>query len=170
MKLRFVLGPDGQVYFDLSGKAPGESVELSARRDEFNKALSQLDQLGRVPEDLVQQVEKMLLKRFEQSLNMAKKAGVVSLGFDKAKQAIEKGKARLIILAEDAGKDIKGRVNSMKKGGYALFSWGSNAQLASIFGVAACSVVCLKEGPSTKQVADLLKKIQAFSLKEDKEA
>lgn len=164
MMLRFVLGPDGKVYFDLSGQVEGQAVELPAERQVFEQELLTLSEKlgGEVADDLADVVEKTLRKHLSQTLNLAKKAGVLCLGFDQTQEAVRKGQARVLVLAEDAGTDVKKRVEALKQGGYNTLVWGTNKDLATTFGLAACALVCLKESPVTTKVADLVKKLQAF--------
>ena len=158
LKIRLVKGPDGLMHFDPSGKAFGEAVEVESCSDALFSAYP--DQAER----LLGQVKTGLHKRLIQSLHLAKKAGCLSLGFEKSQKAVEKGEARLLILATDAGADAKKRVFALPKGGYRLVEWGQNAQLASIFNVAACSIVCVKAGRVTDNVTEIMKKIEAFSM------
>ena len=109
--IRFVAGPDGAVTPDLARKLPGRgmwvaadraSVEAAARKGGFSRsAKSKLS----APADLADQVEQLLMKRILDGLGLAKRAGDLTSGFEKASAAIAGGKAAWMIEAVDGAAD-----------------------------------------------------------------
>jgi uncharacterized protein len=105
--IRFVAAPDGEIVPDLAGRLPGRGIWVSADR----KALAQAAQKGhfaraakrqvRVPPDLVDRVEALLAARVVELLSLARKAGQAVAGFEKAKEALVSGEARLLLQAAD---------------------------------------------------------------------
>jgi len=109
--IRFVEGPDGAVIPDLGRKLPGRgvwvaadrvSVETAARKGLFSKAARK--RLP-APADLAASVEALLAARLLASLGLARKAGLLVMGFEKVRQAVAEGKAVCLIEARDGAED-----------------------------------------------------------------
>jgi len=109
--IRFVAGPSGEVVPDLARKLPGRglwvaanrtAVETAARKGGFSRsAKTKLS----APADLADQVERRLLKRVLDGLGLARRAGDLTSGFEKASAAIASGKAAWMIEATDGSAD-----------------------------------------------------------------
>jgi hypothetical protein len=109
--IRFVAGPDGVVVPDLARKLPGRglwvaanraAVETAGRRGAFSRsAKTKLS----APADLADQVERLLLKRILDGLGLARRAGELTSGFEKAAAAIAAGKAAWMVEAIDGSAD-----------------------------------------------------------------
>jgi predicted RNA-binding protein YlxR (DUF448 family) len=109
--IRFVATPDGSVVADLSRKLPGRglwvaanraAIETAARKGGFSRsAKTKLT----VPADLADQVETQLKLRILAGLGMARRAGDLTWGFEKASSAIASGKAAWLIEASDGSAD-----------------------------------------------------------------
>ena len=109
--IRFVAGPDGVVVPDLARKLPGRglwvaadraSVETAARKGGFSRsAKTKLS----APADLADQVDRLLAKRVLDGLGLARRAGDLTSGFEKAAAAIASGKAAWMIEASDGAED-----------------------------------------------------------------
>ena len=109
--IRFVAGPGGEVVPDLARKLPGRglwvsadraSVETASRKGGFSRAARA--KLA-APADLADQVERRLLKRVLDGLGLARRAGELTSGFEKAAAAIASGKAAWMIEANDGSAD-----------------------------------------------------------------
>ena len=99
--IRFVAGPDGVVP-DLACKLPGRgmwvqatraAVETAARKGAFSQAAKA--KLAAAP-DLADTVEKLLTRRLLDGLGLARRAGDITFGFEKAAAAIQSGKIKII--------------------------------------------------------------------------
>jgi len=109
--IRFVAGPEGVVVPDLARKLPGRglwvaanraSVETAARKGGFSRsAKTRLT----APADLADQVEGLLRRRILSGLGLAKRAGDLVSGFEKAAAAITAGQAAWMIEAADGSAD-----------------------------------------------------------------
>jgi predicted RNA-binding protein YlxR (DUF448 family) len=109
--VRFVAGPDGAVVPDVARKLPGrglwvearrESVDLAARKGGFSRAAkAKLT----APADLADQVDRLLAARLLSGLGLARRAGDLTLGFEKAASAIEAGKVAWMVEAADGSAD-----------------------------------------------------------------
>ncbi len=109
--IRFVGGPDGTVVPDLARKLPGRgmwveatraAVETAARRGGF--ARSAKTQLKAAP-DLTDQVERLILRRLLDGLGLARRAGELTFGFQKAANSIASGRAAWMVEASDGSAD-----------------------------------------------------------------
>jgi predicted RNA-binding protein YlxR (DUF448 family) len=109
--VRFVAGPDGVVTPDVARKLPGrglwveakrESVEAAAKRGGFSRAAkAKLT----APPDLADLVDRLLAQRLLNGLGLARRAGELTLGFEKAASAIESGKVAWMVEASDGSAD-----------------------------------------------------------------
>ena len=109
--IRFVAGPDSVVVPDLARKLPGRglwvaadraSVETAAKKGGFSRsAKAKLS----APADLADQVDRLLAKRVLDGLGLARRAGDLTSGFEKALAAIAAGKAAWMIEANDGAED-----------------------------------------------------------------
>ncbi len=110
-RVAFVRSPEGKAVPDLREKLPGERIFVTARRDVLEEAFHS----GRLSAALnAQPVEtqkmldllvKLLNEQCLQWLHAAKRAGALIQGFDKGVQCLDRGDARLAILASDAAND-----------------------------------------------------------------
>jgi predicted RNA-binding protein YlxR (DUF448 family) len=111
--VRFVVGPGDVIVPDVLGKLPGRGIWVTSCRSVLEKAgKGQFSRSAKapvsVPEDLVEQVEAGLVKRVLDGVSMARKAGAAVAGFEKVKEWLAKGQARVLLQASDGsgrGKD-----------------------------------------------------------------
>jgi predicted RNA-binding protein YlxR (DUF448 family) len=119
--IRFVADPDGVVVPDLARKLPGRglwaaatrsAVETAARKGGFARAAkAKLT----APADLADQVERGLTKRILDGLGLARRAGDLTSGFEKASAAIAAGKAAWMIEAADGAADGRRKLLQVAK-------------------------------------------------------
>ena len=116
LMLRFVAGPDGVVYYDPSGKAPGVAVEieLEAVAEEITSGKLAESLQATVKEDLLETVILQEKKKFSAGLSLAKKAGILVVGSQNVLQGLREKKVKHVLLAEDAGQDIGKKLYSFK--------------------------------------------------------
>lgn len=105
--LRFVVAPDGGIVPDLAAKLPGRGLWLLPRRDMIDKACARnlfaraAKAPVRVPQDLADQVARGLSARCLDLLGLARRAGMVTAGYEKVKARLAKGRAAALIQATD---------------------------------------------------------------------
>jgi uncharacterized protein len=109
--LRFVLDPEGLVVVDLKNKLPGRGVWVTAARSHVETAERKklfaraFKEPVRVEPGLPDIVGGRLKDSALGALSLARKAGVLVLGFMKVEDAIRSGKTAALIEAADAGAD-----------------------------------------------------------------
>ncbi|MFN4156993.1 MAG: RNA-binding protein [Gemmobacter sp.] len=105
--IRFGIGPEGQVAPDVLGRLPGRGLYVAADRAAIDKAAAKglFARAARkpvvVPPGLSDLVEAQLARRVTDLLSMARKAGDAVTGYEKVKDWLEKGTARVLIQASD---------------------------------------------------------------------
>jgi predicted RNA-binding protein YlxR (DUF448 family) len=134
--VRFVVGPDGTVVPDVARKLPGrglwvearrESVDQAARKGGFSRAAKAKVQ---APADLSDQVDHLLKARVLNGLGLARRAGDLTLGFEKSAQAIEQGKVAWVVEASDGAPDGRRKLSQSARRAAAL-----NLRSPRLFGV-----------------------------------
>lgn len=120
--IRFVVSPDDVLTPDLRRVLPGRGVWVSACREAFDLALRKkafarsLRRPVTVPTDLGDLVETLLHRAAIDMLSMCNKAGLVTAGFAKAMERIEKGTAAVVIqAAEGADHGVRKIEAAMKR-------------------------------------------------------
>lgn len=119
--LRFVLDSEGIVVPDVAERLPGRGLWLQPRRDMMEKACARnlfakaAKRSARVPDDLPQQVERLLLRRCLDLLGLARRAGAVSVGFEKVKSALRAGEVGLLLQAADAAEDGRRKIQALAR-------------------------------------------------------
>jgi len=107
--IRFVVGPDGALVPDVTGRLPGRGIWLSASRQAVETAVTKrlFARAARSPvtvsPTLCDDVEALLARQLRNALGLAYKAGAVAAGFAKADALIAKGRAAALMEACDAG-------------------------------------------------------------------
>ncbi|MEM9168138.1 MAG: DUF448 domain-containing protein [Pseudomonadota bacterium] len=109
--IRFVRAPDGAVAADLTGKAPGRGAWVSARPDFVARAAKNgfsraFKAATRAPDDLAQTVGAGLRKRLLDTLGLARRGGLLAVGFDRVEKMLDKGGAAVLFVASDASADV----------------------------------------------------------------
>lgn len=116
--VRFCLDPEGRVVPDLKNRLPGrgvwltathETVARAARKGVFARAFSRSVQSDPALADTVATLlEKDALAR----LGLANKAGLVTAGFTKVAEALERGRAIVVVHAADAAADGRAKIDA----------------------------------------------------------
>jgi predicted RNA-binding protein YlxR (DUF448 family) len=112
---------DGSVVPDFNKKLFGRGIyvsnSVSALTKAIDKKLFSKAAKKKLNEDkvLISVVENLLKKKGLETVNLAKKAGILITGFEKVKEVLIKNKAAFILEAKDAGDDGHKRVASLAK-------------------------------------------------------
>ena len=109
--VRFVAGPDGTVAPDLDETLPGRGAWVVAERAAIERAARRgLGALGRVPDDLADRVERLLVVRCRDMIGLARRAGQAVVGFESTRAALTGGQVAVLIEARDAAPDGRARL------------------------------------------------------------
>jgi len=106
--LRFVVDPEGRVTPDVAGRLPGRGVWVTPSRPILEKAIS----AGRfkagfkadveTPADLVETTAALLDRRLLELFGLARSAGAIAAGWEKAREFARRHAVGLVIVASDA--------------------------------------------------------------------
>jgi hypothetical protein len=154
--LRFVVGPERQLVFDVGATLPGRGLWLSADRDVIETALKRgvfpraaKQQLVVAP-DLAAQVEAALIQRIFDLAGLARRSGAAISGFEKARDWLTTGKAGLVMQAVDGSVEERARfVGGRDVPVVAVFS---GARLGKIFGREQAVHVVIAPGRLAKMI------------------
>lgn len=117
--IRFVVDPDGVVTPDLDERLPGRGMWVSADRSALERAVDKR-LFGRaarrnvtVPDDLVDRVERLMVRRCVEFLGLARRAGLAVAGFEKVRARLRSGDAALLLAAADGAADGRGKLRAL---------------------------------------------------------
>ena len=122
--VRFVVGPDGQVFADVMGKLLGRGMWVSADRVALEQAVKKgvfsraAKQAVKTPDDLVAEVEKQLARRVVDLISMQRKAGRAVAGYEKVKTWLQTEEALVLIQAVDGSGRGKSKLSTPHYGHY----------------------------------------------------
>ena len=115
--VRFVVGPENQIVPDIMGKLPGRGIWVAADTKALTKAAAKglfaraAKQPVTVPEGLVAEVEVQILRRVVDLISLARKAGVAVAGYEKVRDWLVKGTAKVLIQASDGSERGKSKLH-----------------------------------------------------------
>lgn len=136
--IRFVAGPEGQIVPDINGKLPGRGVYVAADRAALEKAVSKklfsrgLKTQVQVSADLVDDVERQLVRRVVDLISLARKSGAAVAGYEKVKDWLSKEEAQILIQAADGSGRGKSKLSTPHFGHY--IGWLTADELGMAFG------------------------------------
>ncbi len=134
--IRFVVGPQEMIYPDLAAKLPGRGIYVSADRGALERAVARrMFSKGaktqvQIPDGLVDLVEAGLLKRLQDAIGMARKAGKAIAGYEKVKVMLDRGEARVLLQASDGSERGKGKLSTPEGGKWIGFLTADELGLA----------------------------------------
>jgi predicted RNA-binding protein YlxR (DUF448 family) len=117
--IRFVVGPEDRLCPDIAGKLPGRGIWVTADRDAVKHAVAKrlFARAARRPvavdADLVAVVERLLTRQCLDLIGMARRAGMVTTGFDKVETMLRKGPVGVLIEAADGSEDGRGKLRAL---------------------------------------------------------
>jgi uncharacterized protein len=162
--IRFVAGPDGQVVPDIRGKLPGRGVWVTADRAALERAVSKrlfargLKQPVQVPEDLVDEVERQLVRRVIDLISLARKSGDAVAGYEKVKSWLGQEVAQVLIQAVDGSGRGKTKLSTPHRGTY--IGWLTTNELGMAFGRETVVHAALASGGLGKRVVEEARRLQ----------
>ena len=119
--VRFVLSPEGVVIPDVAGKLPGRGVWVSADAASL-KAVIKAKAFARgfkgkakLEGDLIGLTGQLLARRVLGLITMARKSGVIALGYDQVQSMVREASTAFRIEASDGSKDGRGKIRTLAK-------------------------------------------------------
>ncbi len=137
--VRFVVGPDRNLVPDIAGKLPGRGLWLGAGRDIVDRACAgnliakAARAPVRVPPDLAQQVEDLLVRRCLELLGLARRAGQAVAGFEKVRNMLSRDRAGVLLSAADGAQGGRNKLG-VTRPGVARIDLLERAELGGVFG------------------------------------
>ncbi|VAV86841.1 COG2740: Predicted nucleic-acid-binding protein implicated in transcription termination / Ribosomal protein L7Ae family protein YlxQ [hydrothermal vent metagenome] len=170
--IRFVAGPDDQLFVDIRAKAPGRGVWVSATQDSLQQAIKRkgfargLKTNVQVPPDLIDQVQAQLSEHCLGLMGMARKSGQLVNGFEKVRSAIRSEKPGWLIEAKDGAADGRHKVLALCKGMWEevpLVGCFDATALGSALGNDAAGHVLMRTGAIATQLGLQLHRLSGFT-------
>lgn len=156
--VRFVVSPDNQVVPDILGKLPGRGIYVTAGRAELEMAVKKklFARAARapvtVPEDLVAEVERQLTRRIIDLVSLCRKAGEAVCGFEKVKDWLAVGNAKVLLQASDGS--VRGKSKLWTPEGGRFFGCLTSDELGLAFGRESVIHAALAAGGLTQRVIE----------------
>jgi predicted RNA-binding protein YlxR (DUF448 family) len=162
--IRFVVGPEARIVPDVQGKLPGRGIYVTASRAALEKAVAKkLFSRGakmpvQLPDDLVQEVERLLLRRVIELISLQRKAGKAVAGYEKVKSWLQLEEAEVLIQALDGSGRGKSKLSTPHFGSYIGCLTANELGLA--FGRQTVIHGALASGGLTQRVVEEAKRLQ----------
>jgi predicted RNA-binding protein YlxR (DUF448 family) len=156
--VRFVVGPDAQVFPDILGKLPGRgmyvaadraAIELAVKKKLFTRAAKMQ---VTVPDGLVDEVEKQLARRVVDLISLQRKGGRAVAGYEKVKSWLQNEEAQVLIQAIDGSERGKTKLSTPHYGQY--IGWLTADELGLAFGRQTVIHGALASGGLTLRVVE----------------
>jgi len=164
--VRFVIGPDGQVVADIMGKLPGRGVYVTAEREALELSVKKkLFARGfktqvTMPDGLVDEVERQILRRLVELLSLARKSGAAVGGYEKVKDWLSKEEAQVLIQAIDGSGRGKSKLSTPHMGSY--IGCLTADELGMAFGRQTVIHAALASGGLSKRVVEEAQRLQGM--------
>ncbi|MFG6512500.1 RNA-binding protein [Sulfitobacter sp. TB366] len=156
--IRFVVGPDNQVYPDILGKLPGRGIYVAADRAALELAIKKkafsrsAKQPVTLPDGLVDEVEQQLARRVVGLISLQRKAGKAVAGYEKVKGWLQTEEAEVLIQAVDGSGRGKSKLSTPHYGHY--IGWLTADELGLAFGRQTVIHGALASGGLTQRVVE----------------
>ena len=156
--VRFVVGPDNQVFPDILGKLPGRGMYVAADRAALELAVAKklftraAKQQVTVQDDLVDEVEKQLARRVVDLISLQRKGGRAVAGYEKVKSWLQNEEAEVLIQATDGSERGKTKLSTPHYGQY--IGWLTADELGLAFGRQTVIHGALASGGLTLRVVE----------------
>jgi predicted RNA-binding protein YlxR (DUF448 family) len=173
--VRFVLGPDGSVVPDITGRLPGRGMYVTASRPILDQARKgQFARAAkapvRVPEDLAEEVERQLAARVVDLVSLARKAGLAITGFEKVKEALalageglgRRAWSRIRVLLQASDGSERGKAKLWTPEGARYFSCLTSEELGRAFGRQSVIHAALASGALADRVVEEATKLRGL--------
>lgn len=167
--VRFVVGPDGSVVPDVAERLPGRGIWVGARHALVEKAVSRghFARAARnagvaAPGDLAARTERALARRLQELLGLARRAGRMVRGFEKARARLRGGEpAGALVEARDGAEDGLRKLRALRPG-VPVLNCLDAAELGAALGRARVVHAVLDPGPMTDRILREAERLAGF--------
>lgn len=166
--IRFVVGPDDQLFPDVAGKLPGRGIwvtadraalELAVKKNHFSRAARGKLQ---VSDSLVDDLERMLARRVTDLIALCRKSGLAVSGYEKVKGSLSKEEAEVLIQASDGSDRGKSKLSTPHYGHY--IGWLTADELGLAFGRQTVIHAALGAGGLTQRVVEEAQRLKGLRI------
>ena len=165
--LRFVIAPDGVVTPDFAGRLPGRGLWLTP-----SKAMVRLAMEKRlfakaakakvtVPDDLLERLVALQRERVLGLLGLARRASLALAGFEKVRQALVAGTAKVLLAASDGSPDQRAKLAALA-GDRVVIDCFTSVELAQALGRDTTVHVALTAGGLTDSFLNAVRRLKAL--------
>ena len=164
--IRFVAGPDGQVFADILDKLPGRGFYVAADREALDLAVKKnlfsrgAKQPVKVPEGLTDTVEEQLARRVVDLISLQRKSGRAVAGYEKTKGWLQSEEAEVLIQAVDGSGRGKSKLSTPHYGHY--IGWLTADELGLAFGRQTVIHAALASGGLTQRVVEEAERLKGL--------
>ena len=167
--IRFCLGPDDLVVPDILGRLPGRGFYVTAERAAIDKAAKKglfaraARQPVKVPDDLANLVEALMLRRVIDLISLARKASGAVMGYEKVKDWLQKDKVRVLIQASNGSERGKTKLRA-PDGDNSFIGFLSAEEMGLAFGRERAIHAALAAGGLTTRVVEEAARLSGLRL------
>lgn len=171
--LRFVVAPDGNLFFDVSCKLPGRGIWLVSDQRVLKEALTKhvfqkvTHRLVKSPENMEGIVVEQLKTKVLSLLGLCRRAGILEVGFDASKETVMQGQCVLAFESVDASNREHNRL-FRKTDPFPVYTFFTREELGKALGMSTCVYVTVKESALTDDLRCMADKLIHFLNKTDK--
>lgn len=164
--LRFVIGPENELFFDVAGKLPGRGMWLNASKGAVETAVQRklFSRAAKTqvipPATLAQSVEAALVKRLISLIALARKSGRAVAGSTKVKDWIGKDSAAVLLQARDGSAREKSKIRLYERG--KSFDCLTKSELGEAFGRDFAVHAALDTGGLAVRVIEEATRLEGF--------
>ena len=160
--IRFVLGPDNQIYPDIEGgKLPGKGIWVKANKSILQKAVKSGSFAKAhgcavtVTQVIVDLVNNLLKQKCFDILGLCNKAGLVITGYEKVKHVLKNEQNSIYLKAVDSNAEPVSKNN--------LYNIFANDELAKLLGKENVVHIAVKSGGLTKKLIEAMNKFISYN-------
>lgn len=156
--IRFALSPDDTVFPDVLEKLPGRGIWVSADREALETAVKKnlfsksAKRAVKLPPTLLADVDRLLAKHVVDLISLTRKSGRAVCGFEKVKDWLDQGQAKVLLQASDGSERGKQKLWTPEGGRW--FGMLTSAELGLAFGRDSVIHGALAAGGLSKRVVE----------------
>ena len=176
--IRFVVGPDDEVVPDLQEKLPGRGVWVMNDKILVQQAIdkklfaSGFKAKVKIRDDLIDIIEKLMLRNIQHGLSIAKKAGLAISGFSKVESRARSGEISVLFHASDGKGDGLEKMKSALMSGHLAggykkkipqaFTALSSSRLDLALGASNCVHIAVLKGGAGASLKMQIRRYESF--------